>query len=42
MHHHDRKNIKVKGLESNLLHEHSSTWKDVLGFKKTYSVMLET
>ena len=25
IHHHDKRSIKVKGLENNLLHEHSST-----------------
>ena len=42
MHHHDRRSIRTKGLESNLLHEHSYTYEDVLGFKETYSAIFET
>ena len=33
---------KKKGERNNLLHEHSSTLDDVLGFKETYSVIFET
>ena len=32
----------MKGLESNLLHEHSSTWDDILGFKEIYVIIFET
>ena len=37
-----REDSKTKGLESNLLHEHSSTLEDVLGFKEIYAIIFET
>ena len=42
MHHHDKRSIKTKGLEGNLLHEHSSSCEDALGFKETYAIIFET
>ena len=42
MDHHNKRSIKTKGLESNLLHEHSSSWEDVLGFKDICSILFET
>ena len=41
IYHHDKRSIKIKGLESNLLREHSSTWNDVLGFKETFQLSLK-
>ena len=32
----------MKGLESNLLHEHSSTWEDISGFEEIYVIIFET
>ena len=42
MYHHDKRSIKTEGLESNLLHKHSSSWEDVLGFKEIYVILFET
>ena len=41
IHHHDKRSIKINGLESNILHEHSSAWNDILGLKETFQLSLE-